>query len=110
MASIALLLQADRPVVELPSDWLPPPLGRLAAVRAVLQATLGLQADPASADLWLHASADSSLQLRLELGEDPVRIIAITGIFGDSALAIMATLCTALQARVYDCEAGDFIV
>jgi hypothetical protein len=103
VASIGLILRADDAVEKLPVNWQPEALGSKREIEQVLWTILGCRV--ADNKLDLH---DSSLALELRLDEEPIRCITVSGVFGYRETELIQRVCTALSARFYDAETGDF--
>ncbi len=99
MASIGIIVRADRAVESLPRDWVPEPLGSRSGVLAAI-------AECVPAD-------DQTLALRLRVedsseSEGP-RSIAVSGVLGERESAVLGELCRRLGARFYEAEEAELI-
>ena len=99
MASIGIIVRADRAAESLPRDWVPEPLGSRSGVLAAI-------AECVPAD-------DGTLALRLCVedvseSEGP-RSISVSGVWGERESAVLRELCRKLDARFYDSEEAEFI-
>ena len=106
MSSIGLVFRTDRGLIQLPSNWVPPPLGSRAEVVKVLQSLLGIPIS--SARLSLRAMS-LELELGIEDHETP-RSITVSGVWGDQEMKFIRQLCKALEAKFYDNESSEFLV
>jgi hypothetical protein len=99
MASIGIILRADKELDDLPGDWIPEPLGLRDDVLAAIRSSVPI------------GDTDLALELRVEEPEESEspRTISAFGIWGPREAAILKRLCSLLDARFYDAEAGSFV-
>ena len=100
VSSIGLILRADDPLQKLPMGWQPEALASRQKVEQVLWTILGCRVVSNKLDF------EDSLELKLD--EEPIRCISVSGVFGPREMELIQRICTALSARFYDAEVGDF--
>lgn len=98
MSSIGIVVRANKSVESLGHDWVPEPLGPRPEVEALLAEFM------ANAD---HLMLTANIEGRHE-SEDP-RSITFSGVWGVEERAVLKQLCSQLDARFYDAEAGNFV-
>lgn len=100
MSSVGIIFREPRQLSTLPDDWRPAPLGTRQKVSEVIDVVM-----------QTAALGNLALTMTLEAEEDSAspRTISVSGVWGDKEMAIIRTLCSALDACFYDAEAAEFI-
>lgn len=100
MSSIGMIFKADRQIHTLPADWVPCPLGPRNFVEQVVSAAM----QTAQGEI-------STLCVNVENeGECAYpRVISISGVWGETEMKAIKSICSLLDARFYDAELADFI-
>jgi predicted alpha/beta-fold hydrolase len=100
MSSIGMIFKADSQVDTLPVDWVPRPLGTRAFVEQVVSAAMKTaQGDTSTLTIDFENEDACS---------DP-RIISVSGVWGETEMKAIRSICNSLDARFYDAELADFI-
>lgn len=106
MSSIGVIVRASQNIEELAAGWLPQPLGTRPHVHAVIYELTGVMTKTQSFDL-----RPNGIALELEVGDDePPLSVTASGVFDETAVAMLRKLCTGFGARLYDSEEGRFII
>ncbi len=100
MSSIGMIFKVDSQVHTLPNDWVPSPLGARDFVEQVIDAAMQT-AQCETFTLTINVENEDEC-------EDP-RIISVSGVWGETEMQAIRSICSSLDARFYDAELADFI-
>ncbi|WDZ95033.1 hypothetical protein Herbaro_16285 [Herbaspirillum sp. WKF16] len=98
MSSIGLIFVEKRELQELPQNWVPMPLGPRPLVQNLVEKFLSQ-----NEHLELHLTIEGE-----EESADP-RTISVSGVWGVEEMLVITSICSALGARFYDAESGEFL-
>lgn len=100
MSSIGMIFKADSQIHTLPMAWIPCSLGPRGFVEQIV-----------SAAMRKARGCTSTLTLNVENEDECVnpRIISVSGVWGQTEMKAIRSICSSLDARFYDAELADFI-
>lgn len=100
MSSIGMIFKADSLVDALPTGWVPCTLGPRGLVEQVVDAAVQtVQGEISTLTINVESEDDCA---------DP-RIISVSGVWGETEMKAIRSICGSLDARFYDAELADFV-
>ena len=99
MSSIGMIFKADSQGNALPMEWVLCPLGPRDFVEQVVDAIQTGQGET------------STLTINVESEDECAnpRIISVSGVWGETEMKAIRSICSSLDARFYDAELAEFV-
>ena len=100
MSGIGMIFKAENQVNALPTDWVPCPLGPRDFVEQVVYSAM-----------QTGQGETSTLEINVESEDECAepRIISVSGVWGETEMNAIRSICSSLNARFYDAELADFV-
>ncbi len=100
MSSTGLIFRADGQVGALPTDFVPGPLGPRDFVEQVVDVAMQTMSGEVPA-LTINVESEDECAVP--------RVISVSGVWGETEMKAIRSICSALDARFYDAETADFV-